>query len=322
MTVSNKKLPLLWFLTGTIGDALMALALTHELAELNPGITSTMLVRRDPRLVEDLAKLVPSVRVVEASFTLASFVQIARALTQPWQIMSAWKSVGLRNKLRALFLPNPKTRLVRFDMHRPATPHDAVAPYDMQKLVIDNFRVMAQTIGLNTKAIGSLASLPIAAAMPKGYGLTKGSYIVLHPFGSNEVKSLPRERARSIIRALAAAYPELSFVITGGASDTDALRALAEGLPRTQIAAGLPILEVAGLIESAVLYIGVDTGITHLAAMMGKNVLALEHPTFPRWYPTYNPKTTLLLSATDERQGVWGISDEEVLKASSTILQS
>jgi len=319
MSSAHEKLPLLWFLTGTIGDALMALALSRELAELNGDSGNLMFVRREPGLVRDLAGLVPGVQVAPASFSPAGLVAVARALARPWQIMSAWKSVGLRRRLRALFLLNPRTRVARFDFHEAATNRDAVAPYDMQKLVIDNFRALAQAAGLNTKPLGSPASLPLKAVMPKNFNLAPGSYIVLHPLGSNAVKSLPPARATDILKALAAAYPELSFVVTGGPGDGAVIDSIIKGVPRARAAVNLPILEVAGLIKNAALYLGVDTGITHLSAMMGKETLALEHPTMPRWFPTYNPKTVMLISAPDPREGVWGVTDEAVLAAAANV---
>lgn len=315
---SDDRLPMLWFLTGTIGDSLMAFALCNEIAELNPGITSTLFVRREPQLVKDLAKLVPSVSVEAASFAPSSLWHIAVALTRRWQIMSAWHSVGLRKALRGLFLLNPGTRIARFDYHQPATSRDMVATSDSSRLFIDHFRTLAQTAGFTTRVVGSPASLPIASVMPRGFMLEPGSYIVLHPFGSSDFKSLPAERCRSILKALAAAYPRFSFVVTSSVQDSPAAHALVEGLPRAQAAVGLPILEVAGLIQNAALYIGVDTGITHLAAMMGKETLALEHTTYPHWYPLYNPKTTLLLSdPSDTREGVWGVSNAAVLAAAA-----
>ncbi|HEV8667002.1 MAG TPA: glycosyltransferase family 9 protein, partial [Candidatus Paceibacterota bacterium] len=187
-------------------------------------------------------------------------------------------------------------------------------------LVIDNFRVLAQAVGLKTKPLGSPTALPIAATIPANFNLSKGTYIVVHPFGSNQLKSLPPERTHSILQALAAAHPQFSFVVTGGPQDGVAIQKIIDGLPRTQAAIGIPILEVAGLIQHAVLYIGVDTGITHLAAMMGKNMLALEHPTHPRWFPTYNPKSVMLLNdSANTREGLWDVSDSVVLAQVSSM---
>jgi len=321
MPRTKGRLPLLWFLTGTIGDALMALALCNELAEMNSGLTSTLLVRKNAQLVKDLAKFVPFMQVEVVSFSPWPLLRLIIASMHPWQLMSAWKNEGgLRGKLRNVFLLNPHTQIVRFDIHQPASARDMVAPYDMSKLVIDNFRVMAQTVGLSTRPVGSPTSMPIAAVLPSSFNVKSNSYIVVHPFGSNDLKSLPPERCRSILKALGDANPQLSFVVTGGKQDGAAIEKIIEGLPRTQAAIGLPILEVAGLIQHAVLYIGVDTGVTHLAAMMGKRVLALEHPTMPRWFPTYNPKTVMLKSEPDAREGVWGISDARVLAEVSAML--
>ncbi len=296
-----KKLPLLWFLKGPIGDTLIALALAREVSELNEGVTSVMIVRHNAQLAADLATNIPGIKILTIQFTPSVLIELATALLKPWQIMSAWQNKkGLREALRDVFLLNPYTRVVRFDWHASATKRDMVALFDYNKLMIDNFRVLAQKVGLKTQVLGSPVSLPIAAVMPKDFQLAPKSYIVLHPLGSNEVKSLPQERAQSILLSLAKAYPQLSFVVTGGPQDQAVIESIAANTPRARTAAGLPMLEVAGLIQNAALYIGVDTGVTHLAAMMGKEMLALENADFPRWYPTYNPKTVMLSSDSSD----------------------
>lgn len=164
----------------------------------------------------------------------------------------------------------------------------------MAQLTVDNFRRLAQAAGLRTKPIGSPASLSIATRAPHGFEV-RDPYIVLHPFGSTGWKTLKKERARAVVEGLRAAYPEHVIVVTGAAQDGAVAYELVEGVENTRAMVSLPILELAGLIKGAALYLGVDTGITHLAAMMGQRVLALEHPTHPRWFPTYNPNTTMLL---------------------------
>ena len=127
----------------------------------------------------------------------------------------------------------------------------------------------------------------------------QGSYIVIHPFGSSSWKSFPPRRVRELLTELAASEPELSFVITGGPENAEQAEAIVAGMPRTSVAAGLPIRHAAAILRDAVLYVGVDTGTTHLAALMQQNVIALEHNASPEWLPTYDPHAVILTNRDD-----------------------
>jgi len=59
----------------------------------------------------------------------------------------------------------------------------------------------------------------------------------------------------------------------------------------------LPILEVAWLVGHAALYIGVDTGITHLAGVLGQKSIVISHFGDPTWIPTYNPNVRALVNS-------------------------
>ena len=75
-----------------------------------------------------------------------------------------------------------------------------------------------------------------------------------------------------------------AVVLVGGEADGPALDALGPLASRT--AAHLPLPTLAALLSRASLFIGHDSGITHLAAASGAPVLALFGPTDPEiWAP-------------------------------------
>jgi heptosyltransferase-3 len=81
----------------------------------------------------------------------------------------------------------------------------------------------------------------------------------------------------------------IKLVLTGGTAqaELDYVAALAEQLPDSLNMAGcLSLAQMTALLTNAVLYIGVDTGITHLAAATNVPVIALYGPTNPvKWSP-------------------------------------
>lgn len=82
----------------------------------------------------------------------------------------------------------------------------------------------------------------------------------------------------------------ISIVLTGGTqpAEQEALRLLQSKLPPStrNLAGRLNLPQLTTLIENAALFIGADTGITHLAAATGTRVIAIFGPTDPqKWGP-------------------------------------
>ncbi len=123
-------------------------------------------------------------------------------------------------------------------------------------------------------------------------------YIVVHPFAANPIRSLPKERWEDIFDFITSTYPDHQLVISGGPSD----RAVALAFIRPSyknvfytediITTFLPKI---GLIDNTALYVGVDTGPTHLAAHLGVPTIVIGNNSNPCWLPTYNPEVTILM---------------------------
>jgi ADP-heptose:LPS heptosyltransferase len=99
----------------------------------------------------------------------------------------------------------------------------------------------------------------------------KGDYAVIHPFSGSPRKNWPLDR----FRALASRLPMPVRWCSG------------EDDPPLPEAVRIPDLgELACFLAGAVLYIGNDSGITHLAAAVGTPTLAIFGPTDPQvWAP-------------------------------------
>lgn len=97
-----------------------------------------------------------------------------------------------------------------------------------------------------------------------------GDYVVIHPFSGSARKNWPVDRYRELARELAAP-------VRWCAGPEEAL----DGAVRIE-----DLYELACWLSGARLYIGNDSGITHLAAAAGAPVVALFGPTNPAvWAP-------------------------------------
>lgn len=104
--------------------------------------------------------------------------------------------------------------------------------------------------------------------------LPAGDYVVLLTATSRADKNWPDEHWLALGSTLIAAG--LRCILPGG-SPAERLRAagLANSLGRAVAAPSMTVTELAGLLGSAHLVVGVDTGLVHLAAALGRPTLAL-----------------------------------------------
>jgi ADP-heptose:LPS heptosyltransferase len=112
--------------------------------------------------------------------------------------------------------------------------------------------------------------------------------VIIHPGSGGSRKCWPRERYFALAERLSAAGQAVLFLC--GPAESPELRAHIEEFLRERpgmasvFDAGLAV--VAGLAAECGLYIGNDSGITHLAAAVGAPVIALFGPTDPAlWAP-------------------------------------
>ncbi len=133
----------------------------------------------------------------------------------------------------------------------------------------DQFENCHRLPSLKTKGRDqSLPRKPETPARQKRFG-------VIHPGSGNETKCWPLENFLSIIEFFHQKGIE-GFLVTGEAEARMEKKILDLGLPRGwSWLRRPPLIELAGLLEETAVYIGNDSGVTHLAAACGTRGLAL-----------------------------------------------
>lgn len=106
---------------------------------------------------------------------------------------------------------------------------------------------------------------------------------VIHPFSGSAKKNWPLEKFQGLARRLERVMP---VRWCAGPEDPPLEDLLAASLPGAQVVRMDDLYDLARWLAGARLYIGNDSGITHLAAAAGAPVLALFGPTDPAvWAP-------------------------------------
>ncbi len=136
----------------------------------------------------------------------------------------------------------------------------------------------------------------------------KNGDVLLHPGSGSATKNWPAEHWRQLARQWLELEPGLRLTIVGGEADTAALATLRNMTEdrRVRLLENLPLPELAGELGRAQLYLGHDTGVSHLAALCGVPSLLLFGPTDPSiWAPPHG--YVRILRAPDGDLGALGV---------------
>lgn len=168
----------------------------------------------------------------------------------------------------------------------PATTAVAVVPPQGSGLSAAAFR--ASQCGAGEVPGGPLLPLPalhrdLAAGMLSRAGYDRSRPVLaVHPGSGGEAKRWPFERFLAVIELLVQRFDPFLLLLSGPAEDEalkDRLDAFVRGRSAAVHYADADLVAVAALLSHADLYLGNDSGVTHLAAAVGAPVLALFGPT-------------------------------------------
>jgi ADP-heptose:LPS heptosyltransferase len=118
-------------------------------------------------------------------------------------------------------------------------------------------------------------------------GLSTGqSLVIIHPGSGSVHKCVAPETLAAVVIAVQTSGA-IPVVLEGPADRETVERLLTLCTDSPIVLRGLDLLTVAGVLAKAGLFVGQDSGITHLAGLMGVSTVALFGPTDPaRWAPS------------------------------------
>lgn len=286
-------------LFGPLGDTLMALALYDDLLTLVPDATLLILTRRNAAMITALASEYPGIEVREIPRGFAALSFFARILFKRGSTLLTLGlvSVGYSCPLRAFFWALkciPGNRLIGF--HDPL--FDVTLDFDISKLMIENLRRLLPYAVPGSLPVVRQPQVRLCEDIPAHFQYEKGKYIVLHLFGVSIPHTLPPERWRRIFARLRAAYPAYPLILTGTKSQQQSINEVANGMEGVHTRTDFSLSGLAYVIDNAALYIGIDTGVTHMAGLLQQKSLVIRHCSDPTWLPTYNKNARILLNSS------------------------
>jgi heptosyltransferase III len=134
--------------------------------------------------------------------------------------------------------------------------------------------------------------------------------IAFHPGSGSDKKNWPEARWAELIQQVIATT-NWHLLLVGGEAEGERLRRLALSLPRARYstAQSLPLVELAGRLQSCAAFVGHDSGITHLATALGLPCVVLWADTLEEIWRPQGERLIILKEIT----GVHTISVKKVM---------
>lgn len=179
-----------------------------------------------------------------------------------------------------------------------------VLPRDRSRLreIAEEYRVMAEALGLDTREFRLEAPLPPharewARERVRALGLEDG-YLAVVPFTTRPQKHWFEERWSELARR-AAEELGLRTVVLGGPDDREAMERIRAGFrgdpaQLVDLVGTTTLDQAAAILEGAALVVGVDTGLNHVGIAFDRPTVSLFGSNVPFTQPP-NPRTRILL---------------------------
>jgi len=141
---------------------------------------------------------------------------------------------------------------------------------------------------LGVPFVGECEWLPrrhgVADLIYKKWPIADHRWLIIQPGARWNNKRWPAEYFADLVRQVSARFPELQFAILGGSEDRPLGEFISRAAPKKSLdlTGVLSLPEMVEWIRSCELMISNDTGPMHVAAALGKPVVALFGPTEPR----------------------------------------
>jgi len=122
---------------------------------------------------------------------------------------------------------------------------------------------------------------------------SRGSWLCIHPGSGSAAKNWDPDRFRAVANHVQSRWNMPVRVLLGPAEEERRGPWESTAIPLT-VLRGLSLCQVARCLAQGALYLGNDSGVTHLAASLGVPTLALFGPTDPRRWAPRGPRVHVL----------------------------
>ncbi len=268
---------------GAIGDALLGVHLGCVLAASVPGASLTLVATRKNDFVRNLLQPIPFVHFIEmpkgnllSLFTLFK-LGFSAHYTAMYEPISAFVPLWWRIILGfATFQRGSVDVRCTLDCRTGRV-------FDLIPKILEKWGIQPQLL---TPHIDRTLYRDQPPAIPN-------PYLVFHFFAPFTIRSEPTSKARELLAEVQKEFTHHQRVLTCAPHERARAERMADALD-VRVLCGLSPAAIISLIAGADAYVGVDTGITHIACHLGVPCVVLGNRSNPCWLPSYAPQATIL----------------------------
>lgn len=293
-----KKEKALYFHNGSIGDFLMTLYLMDLLHKQDPKRELSIYVPRQQKVCKELALGYPYVTLITKKSEVIKEVFGGYTAILPPTPGSIPLSIQILAKLTSL----GGGKLVGFEGTTFSNFLDESITYDDARLYHENMSMLAKLFGEVKDKAPTFTLVEQKDSLPE-------RYIVIHPRGSSEGRSL---RQKDLDDILACFKEYEGHVFISGSAD-DVKKYMIKNNDHISVIAGSMGMQKLGyLLAHCEFYIGVDTGVSHLASLVGAKGIVLAHNASTHtWLPYYADGIEVLAERSKTTKGGFAMSSME-----------
>ncbi|MDD4290025.1 MAG: glycosyltransferase family 9 protein [Patescibacteria group bacterium] len=291
---------------GSIGETLMAIFFLNNISKNLNGISNTkfyLLVSKNVKEIKFLCKQYNFIRVIEINLHNYIFwLTIIKKLFKQNVVIiqSTFGKMPFRIKIFGKILSMSRhSMLIGYEdgSYINKYVYSKLLMFDPSICIYESLNTLLVELGYEVKEYLPNLNFLLSGRILDKYRLKKNKYIVIHPFAASWRRSLPPERWYDVINQIidCVASMDYKIVLLGSYFDKENNKEFISGLDKNIInLIGLDIEESAEIIHDCLLFIGVDTGTTHLASVMQKNCVVIGNYSNPCWLPFYNKNAEIL----------------------------
>lgn len=292
----NFALQITIFRGGALGDIVLTLPILQALKDYHPGCLIT-LVAPYPQavLARDHAD-----RIIDLNS--ARLV----GLFNPAQILPDEVREGLRADLILSYLSDPD-RMIEQKLASAAAVRFLQGPFRLElkrRPAVEQLSLPLRDLGISS--IDPVPRLTVSRSTPPLKRLA------IHPGSGSPKKNWPLGHWAALLGELISSFDEVLLI--SGEADADVAEEIYPLVPKAKLrrCARRSLWDLVSELSQATLFIGHDSGVTHVAAAAGVPTVALFGPTDPTiWAP--NGDHVIVIRSTDRTMS--GLSVEAVLEA-------
>lgn len=281
------------FTNGAIGDFLMAMLFLCSVKKVLPALKLMIITPRNASMLRKFLLAYPYIEVFEINRHnfLKSIVFLGKIFFKKNLVLGqvAFGRISLRVKfLTCLLVVRPGSKRLSF----------LKSVFDYNKSVYENLVCLFNTQHFNIPLAVPRYNFIPNEKVGRQHGLNRFNYIVIHPCAFNPARSLTDKRWKKIFEFVSNNFPNIKIVITGSKQDSVFIQKIlgkdCAKISIINLTGKLSMTELTSIIDDSIMYIGVDSGISHLAGILQKRSLIIGNLSNPCWLPTYNKNVVIL----------------------------